>query len=512
MRTILISTLALGMLGIPATAQTIVASIAQDVRSTNPGVNRDDTTDGVVLHMVEGLVGYREDGSVGPLLAKSVEMSADGLTYTFPLREGVTFHNGANLTADDVLWTWARYMDPATEWRCLAEFDGRNGVKVEEISAPDAMTIVMRINKPNAVFLDALARTDCGMAGILHPDSLGADGSWDRPIGTGPYKFAAWKRGESFEMAAFDGYVSPPGEKPDGYVGAKTPRAKAIRLHVISDPETIKAGLLSNTLDLAAVASTDVPLFRSNADFNVADSMDASKHTLSLQTADPLMSNVALRQAIAASIDLPVLVAQVTNGMGQPNASAVFPQSMYYNDIHRQQFGYDPARVRTLLDQAGYKGEPITIIANKRPTTPSFETAVVAQAMMQAAGINAQIEVMEWATQLSRYFSGNYQMMSFSYSSRFDPALSFEQFSGPFDGKSGKVWHNPEALALIDEAKAVSDPARRQAIFDTLHQMYLTDVPMIIYSNGLNDIVTSTRLTGDVSWQSKLRLWEVTKQ
>src|SRR5690606_28615588 len=189
-----------------------------------------------------------------------------------------------------------------------------------------------------------------------------------------------------------------------------------------------------------------------------------------------------------------------------------FPQSMYYSDVQKQAFAHDLDKARELLAKAGYKGEPITIIANKRPTTPSFETAVVAQAMLQAAGINATIEVMEWGTQLSRYFSGNYQMMAFSCSSRFDPALSFEQFSGPKDTTSGKVWNNPEALKLIDEAKAVSDPARRQAIFDELHTLLLHDVPMIIYSNGVNDIVSNKRLEGAVSWQSKLRLWEVAKQ
>ncbi|MFX8616583.1 ABC transporter substrate-binding protein, partial [Acinetobacter baumannii] len=85
-------------------------------RSTNPGVNRDNTTDGVVLNMVEGLVGYRENGTVAPLLAKSVDLSEDGLTYTFQLRDGVKFHNGAPLTSADVLWSWQRYMDPKTDW------------------------------------------------------------------------------------------------------------------------------------------------------------------------------------------------------------------------------------------------------------------------------------------------------------------------------------------------------------------------------------------------------------
>jgi peptide/nickel transport system substrate-binding protein len=100
-------------------------------------VNRDNTTDGVLLNVVEGLVGYREDGSVGPLLAQSVDVSPDGRTYTFKLRKGVKFHNGAPLTSADVAWSWKRYMDPKTDWRCTSEFDGRNGLKVVD-SAPDA--------------------------------------------------------------------------------------------------------------------------------------------------------------------------------------------------------------------------------------------------------------------------------------------------------------------------------------------------------------------------------------
>ncbi|WP_236585770.1 ABC transporter substrate-binding protein, partial [Bordetella pseudohinzii] len=169
---------ALGALGaalaLAGAAQAATLTIAEpaDIRSTNPGVNRDNTTDGVVLNMVEGLVGYREDGSVGPLLAKSVDVSGDGLVYTFKLREGVKFHNGATLTSADVLWNWQRYMDPKTDWRCRSDFDGRNDLKVTEVSAPDAHTVVMKISHKSAVFLDSLARTDCGMTAIVHKDSV----------------------------------------------------------------------------------------------------------------------------------------------------------------------------------------------------------------------------------------------------------------------------------------------------------------------------------------------------
>src|SRR5687768_4738372 len=93
--------------------------INADIRSTDPGVNRDANSDAIVLHMVEGLVGYRDDASVAPLLAKSVDVSADGKTYTFKLREGLKFSNGEPLTSADVLASWQRYVDPKTAWRCL---------------------------------------------------------------------------------------------------------------------------------------------------------------------------------------------------------------------------------------------------------------------------------------------------------------------------------------------------------------------------------------------------------
>lgn len=512
MKNALLFSLALGIFASPAAAQSITASISADIRSSNPGVNRDDYTDAVVLHMVEGLVGYKGDGSVGPLLAQSYELSPDGLTYTFKLRSGVTFHNGESFTANDVLWSWSRYMDPKTEWRCLPEFDGRNGLKVEAVTAPDPQTIVMKINHPSAIFLDTLARTDCGMTAILQKASVKADGSWDKPIGTGPYKFDSWKRGEYVTLDAFEGYVSPPGDKADGYVGSKRPLIKQLKFLVVADPATVKAGLLSGALDVGSVLSTDIPEFAANPNFTVTAGAEATKHTFLMQTKDPLLSKVEMRQAIAAAMDLPTLAAQATNGSAQPNNSAVFVLSRYYNDTQKEGFVPDPAKAKELLAKAGYNGEEITIIANKRPTTPSFDAAVVAQAMLQAVGINARIEVLEWSTQLDRYNSGNYQMMSFSYSARLDPALSFEQFSGPKDKQPRKVWDNPDALALIGKAMEISDPEQRQAIFDELHKKLLHDVPLIIYCNGVGETVSSKRLKGTPAWQSKPRYWELSLQ
>ncbi len=510
MNRLLASAFILAALASPAASQSLTASVSADIRSNNPGVNRDDNTDDFMLQLVEGLVGYAEDGTVAPLLAENIDVSPDRRSYVFALRQGVKFHNGADMTSADVVWSWTRYMDPKTDWRCLSEFDGRNGLKVEAIEAPDVKTVVMRLNAPNALFLDTLARTDCAMAAVIHKESVKADGSWDKPIGTGPFKFAEWKRGEYFSMTAFDAYKSPKEGKVDGYVGSKRPLIRDVKFLIVKDSATVKAGLLSGAIDVGDVLASDAAELRKNPKLEIQVSTTAVRHVFLMQTRDPLIGNVKLRQAIAASLDMNELVAAASNDLGAPNNSPIYSSSAYYGAVQKQGFVHDPARAKKLLQEAGYKGEKISILANKRATVPSFPAAVVAQAMMQAVGINAEIEVIDWATQLDRYNKGNYQMQSFSFSARFDPALGFEQFAGPKDKQPRKVWDNPQAQALIDKAMAVSDKAERQALFDELHKRAIEEVPLIVYFNGVDVVANNKRVVGFRPWQSKLRMWEVT--
>lgn len=501
--------LALALCAAPAAASTLTVALNADIRSTDPGVNRDDNTDGVVLNMVEGLVAYRENGTVGPLLAESFDLSPDGLTYTFHLRHGVKFHNGAEMTSADVLWSWARETDPKTGWRCLADVDGRAGLKVEAVQAPDPYTVTMRVNHPTALFLDTLARTDCGMAAVLHKDSVKADGSWDRPIGTGPFKFGSWTRGQSLTLTRFEGYVSPAGAKMDGYTGRKEPLVDDVKMVVVPDPATAKAGLMSGALDVAQVLDTDIAEFKAGKAVVTDAAPSAVKNTLLFQTRDPLLGNEKLRQAIAYSLDYAQLVAGASNNLGVPNNSAIPPNSPFSDAVQKAGYSYDPAKAQQLLKEAGYKGQPIHILANKRVHVPSFQVAVIAQAMMQSVGIAAEIDVIEWATQLDRYNKGNYQMMSFSYSSRLDPALSYEQFTGPKDREPRKVWDDPEVQKLLERASTISDEAERQKLFDELHTRQMKATPLLILYNGIETWGASNRVSGFASREGKPRLWGV---
>ncbi|MBA2435976.1 MAG: ABC transporter substrate-binding protein [Chthoniobacterales bacterium] len=511
MRTALVAGVAAWMiLGAPAQAQMVSVALNADIRSTNPGVNRDDNTDGVVLHMIEGLVAYRENGGVAPLLAERYDIAPDGKTYTFRLRDGVRFHNGAAMTSAEALWSWRRYLDPKTDWRCLPDLDGRNGLKIEAVEAPDQRTIVMRINQPSALFLDTLSRTDCGMGGILHPDSVGPDGAWKQPVGTGPYMMGPWQRGQHVTLNRFEGYVSPPGDTPDGYVGRKRPLAASVRFVVIPDAAAGRAAVLSGAIDVAELQDTDVAEMRKNPAVEVVTAPTANKHTFLLQTRDPLIGNVHLRQAIAAALDLPEIVASVSSGLGTPNGSAVFAGSPFYDDVQRAGYGRDLERVKQLLKQANYKGEVIRILCNRRTSVPSYPAALIAQAQLQEAGINAELEVLEWATQLDRYNRGNYQMQSFTFSARVDPAQSYEQFMGPKDRQPRKIWDDPEAQAMLERASITSDEAERRRLFQDLHRRQLAQTPLIFLYNGVEANAMSRRVRGFRSWAlAKPRLWEV---
>ena len=505
--------LALAFAAMPAAAQkaadTLRIQINSDLRSSNPGVNRDDNTDAVLLHLTEGLVALKEDLSVGPLLASGIKVSDDGLTYAFTLRDGVRFHNGAALSAQDVVWNWKRYLDPKTSWRCLPEFDGRGMTKILSVEAPDPKTVVFTLDRPSALFLNNMARPDCGGAAIMHPDSVDASGQWRAPIGTGPYKMGEWKRGQYLELQRFDDYASLPGPG-DGYTGGKHALVKTLRYMVIPDAASAKAALYSGAIDVYAIASSaDVPELRKRPDVQTIVSPSMNMVALLLQTQDPLLKDVRIRRALALSLDLPMIAETVTEGMSKANSSVVPTSSPYYDKEQAATYGRDLAEARKLLQQAGYKGQPIKMITNKRYPA-CFDSAVLAQAMASEAGINLELEVLDWATQLDRYGKGDYPAMAFTYSARLDPALSFEMISGDKQKQPRKVWDDPEMGKLLAESMREADAAKRQALFNRMHAAMLKDVPIIVLYNGTNVTGLRRGIEGYKGWAAdKPRFWNV---
>lgn len=491
-------------------ARDITIAQSSDLRSNNPGVNRDGNTDGVILHIVEGLVGYNNAGEVKPLLAESVEVAPDGLTYTFKLRKDVKFHNGKPLTAEDVVWNWTRYLKPETKWACLNDFVEGGAAHVTGVKATDASTVEITLEKPSGVFLGLMSRPECGYTGMISPESVASDGSFVKPIGTGPFQWDEWKKGEYIRLAKFADYVSPANDgKPDGMVGSKRPLADGVKFMVIPDASTVKAGLESGVLDTAEISPDLIPEFKTNEKMQLIVSRNNGKNLFYIQTRDKVLSNPGVRRAMAMALDLDELVAAASNGTGEANGSMVSQDSVYYGETQKKRPAYDIETAKKELEAAGYKGEPISIIANKRGNVPSFPAAVMAQAMMQQAGLNVQIEVLDYATQVDRRRSGNYQVISQSVAPRLDPALMYAFYVGNKDKNASLMWDDPKAIELMKAAYVEADQTKRQKIFDDFHELMLKEMPGIFLYDMVDVWGATKKLKGQPVWQSNARLWEV---
>ncbi len=500
----------LGLLGVSAEAETVLrARLNSDILSTEPGDRRDDITDIIVLHVVEGLVAPRNDGSIAPMLAKSWDVSTDGKTYRFALRTDVTFHNGAPMTSAEVVWSLQRYLRAGSRWRCRLDFSDKGIGKIVSIEAPDAHTVVVGFDRPAPMFLKTLTKLDCGGTGILHPDSVAADGSWKAPIGTGPFMLGEWRHNQSIELLRFPGYA-PLSTPEDGDAGEKKVLVDKVRFLVIPDDSSAAAALLRGSVDIVDnISPMQIGSLRDKAGIKLDISPIMDNTQLLFQTRDPVIGDVRLRRAIALSIDTVGLTRAVTFGVSVPNSSPVPTTSAFYGPVEAAPRKRDLAEAKRLVKESGYDGRPIGLITNRRYPI-NFNTAVLVQAMAQEAGINLQIETLDWATQFDRYTTGNYQLMSFGFSPRLDPSFTFATLIGNKADEPRKTWDTPEARALLQRSMETDDTAQRQAIFDELHRAFLADVPAVYFFNNSRITALRDNVVGFHGWPGgHQRLWGV---
>ncbi|MDP0929676.1 ABC transporter substrate-binding protein [Paracoccus onubensis] len=445
------------------------------------------------------------------MLAESWDVSEDEKTYSFHLRPGLTFHNGDPVTSADVAWNWDRYMDPETTWRCYPEYDGSKGLKVEAVETPDDMTVVFRLNQPNSLFLASLSRTDCGQTGIYSPKSVGEDGNWIKPIGTGPFMLEEHEHSQYVQLARFPDY-SARSEEMSGLVGDKTPLVDHVRFVVVPDASAAKAGLQSGDIDvLSDIELQHIEDLKADPAIKLDLARSFGIVNFLLQTTDPLIGDVRIREAIQLSLDVPTIVDAVTASEGEPSRSVVPVGSPFYSEVMARPYERDIARASELAEEAGYNGEPLTITAT-RAYPQLFDMAVLAQAMMAEAGFNVQVEVLDWPTLQDRYNSGNFQMMSFTYSARLDPALSYDMMSGDKAEQPRKVWDNPEQRDLLTQSVAVSDPAKRQELFNRIETLFQQEIPMIPLYSGVRVGAMRSNIDGYKSWAlGSPRAWGVSK-
>lgn len=483
---------------------TIVAAINADIRSTEPGiVNRDDNTDIVMSHIVESLVAYRADTTVAPMLADTVSVSPDSATFTFKLRDGVTFQDGTRLTAADVKWNWERFLDPKTNWRCRTSYDGTTkedgrGVKIVAIDTPDPRTVIFRLDAGSSLFLTLMASVQCS-TGLVARSSLDGDGKWLKPVGTGPYRLAEWRRGQFVLLEKFDAYAARR-EAASGLAGDKTPKSKFIKFLIVPDPATARAAVVSGDIDvLNALPLAAYEEFKQKPGINLVTDQQLGWTALLLQTQDPLLADVRIRRAIAHAIDIGQIARSATRGLGTANPSLVPVGSKFHTPAQLAFPAYDVEKARALLKEAGYQGQRLVITTTKSFAN-IYDNSVAIQSMLVQAGFNAELSVVDWPTELAAYQNGKFQLASFTFSGRFDPTLFYDALVGDKTLRKTAQWDSKAAADLVGKTATTTDPAERQKLFDQLQRLMAEDVPIVGLYNVVNASVSRSDVTGFRTW------------
>lgn len=343
----------------------------------------------MMANVYEGLVELNQAGEIEPLLAESWETSNDGATYTFKLREGVTFSNGADFTADDVKFSIERVQSDA--WT--------NGLKskmsvVESVTVLDDATVQVDLASASQSWLYNMTTLVGAMFDEDSVSNLAAE-----PVGTGPFSVSEWNQGQSIELSAREDYWADPAK-----VGTVTLRYFA---DAVATTNALQAG------DVDVVYNMQAPellgTFKDNTDFQVIEGTSNGEIVLSMNNQAAPFDDVRVRQAVMHAIDRQAVVDTAWSGYGTVVGAAVPPTDPYYEDLN-DVYPYDPAKARELLAEAGAENLDITFTIPSRPYATAVSEIVVSQ--LAEAGINATIESAEFpAVWLDKVFTNHdYQM------------------------------------------------------------------------------------------------------
>ncbi len=338
----------------------------------------------VYANVFEGLTRFASDGSVKPALAESWEISDDGLTYTFTLQSGVTFHDGSTFNAEDVKFSLDRSRAENSTNAQKQLFDG-----IESIEVPDLQTVVINLSAPNGALLFNLAWGD---AIVMSPDTF--DKAKTEPVGTGPFKFSRWVQGDRIEL-----------EKNPEYWGASA-KLEKVTFKFISEPTAAFAALMAGDVDAFPVypAPENLAQFEADPRFSVVVGSTEGETILSTNNKQAPFDNKLVRQAVAHAINRQEIIDGAMFGYGTPIGTHFAPHHPAYKDF-TDNSSYDVDKAKELLKEAGFEDGFKTTLKLPPPSYARRGGEIIA-AQLRQVGIEAEISNLEWAQWLEQVFRG----------------------------------------------------------------------------------------------------------
>ena len=387
-------------------------------------------------------------------LAESWEISDDGLTYTFHLRPGVTWHDGEPFTSADVKFTIELARDPASASWIGAKFDGVTG-----IATPDDQTVVLTLAEPDAAILDALTflvMLPEHALGDISPAELVQSDWWStNPIGTGPFRWAEYRPGEYVRLEAFDNYWRGR-PKLDGLINRYYPEAGS---SVIA--------LRSGEIQFSYLSADEAASLEGEQGIEILSGPSQVANYLGFDLTEPRFQDVRVRQAFMYAIDRQAIVEQLFGG-GATLLSCTLSSDQYVPDGLKP-YAFDPDRARELLEEANWdeiKGEPIEIVTYYDDQLTN-DILVTMQQFLADVGIEVTIRTVDVPTFGELMNGTDWSIFYGGGANGPDPDVTRPYFTGPVppEGVNRVRLESPEMEDLYARARQETDPAARAEIY-----------------------------------------------
>lgn len=452
-----------------ASRDTVVIGMQQEPTVLDPTADATASIDAIATHTIfESLTTVNESGAVLPALATGWTVSEDGLTYTFDLADGVRFHDGTAFDSADVKFSFDRAMDARSTNPSKGIFE-----PVASVETPDADTVVITLKAPDAFFLFNIAQGD---ASIVAPES--ADTNTTRPIGTGPYRFESWTRGDRLTLKADRGHRA----YAEGVIDT-------VVIRFVADPAAAVAALMAGEIDAFPAMPSPETLAQFEADprFDVVVGSTEGEVILALNNARPPFSDIRVRRAVNMALDRQAIIDGAMFGYGQPIGSFFPPHHQSYVDLTGR-YPHDVAQARALIAEAGATGATLTL--RLPPFSYARRSGEIIQQQLKEIGLDVALENVEWAFWMSEIYKAiNYDMTIIAHTSPNDLG-NFARGPGYFYG-----YDNPEFTALWQAIRTEPDPARLDALLKDAQRFlaeeavhgFLFQLPKLgVYRKGLS--------------------------
>lgn len=421
----------------------------------------------------DGLIQLDEHFEAKPHLAETWERSIDGNTWTFHLKKGVKFHDGVELTADDVAFTFGKIKELQKEMPLAFIFQN-----VDIITVKDKYTVQIVLKKPLASFLQTL------FIGILPKHLLEGQDLTDapfnkNPIGTGPFKFKFWSENEIILET-----------NPSYYLGR--PYLNQFRVRVYPNREAAWAKLMAGEVDFFDFLTPDnYEILKQVPTFHFYSVPMPFYYLVAFNLKEEPFRDQRVRQALNCAVNKEEIITKVLRGQGQAAAGTIYPDSWAYNP-NVMPYPYDPKRALTLLKEAGWEDHDGDGFLDKDGKVFEFtvhvnagdelkqKTLILIQQQLLDIGIKMRVKIFD-ATDTEFLFKRRFDAHFPEIIARGDPDFSYKYWhsSQIKDGFNVSSYHNEKVDRLLEEGRSEFDQGRRKAIYFSFQEEMLKDPPGI---------------------------------